>query len=145
MFYFRPPTCVILCYFVELFARLWLLYAVLCKVHRCERCAGWSVYAQPDHSTDSSRLTFQSPSGVKLKSLKEVQNFLTETASASRIPVKGAVIEAEMEDQHEKKMEWVQGTITKILPRNAGFKVSFKVENAEEKGTWEETYKVCFV
>jgi len=106
------------------------------------RCSGWSVYAEPDPNTKSARLTFVSPSGIKLKSLKEVKGFLTETANAPRIPVKGGLIEAEMEDPHEKRMEWVQGTITKVLPKNTGFVVSFKVENAEEKGIWEETYKV---
>lgn len=100
------------------------------------------MYAQPDDSTDSARLTFVSPTGNKLKSLKEVKKFLEDTANAPRIPVKGGLIEAEMEDEHEKRLEWVQGTITKVLPRNGGFAVSFKVENAEEKGTWEETYKV---
>ena len=102
--------------------------------------AGWSVYAQPEHSTNSSRLSFVSPSGIRLRSLKEVSKFLADTQSGPCIPVKGAIIEAEMEDPHESKMEWVQGTITKVLPRNAGFKVSFKVESAEEKGVWEETY-----
>ena len=100
------------------------------------------MYARPDDSTDSARLTFVSPTGNKLKSLKEVKRFLEDTANAPRIPVKGGLIEAEMEDEHEKRLEWVQGTITKVLPRNGGFQVSFKVENAEEKGTWEETYKV---
>lgn len=104
--------------------------------------AGWSVYAEPEPHNNSARLTFVSPTGNKLKSLKEVQKFLTDTANAPRIPAKGGLIEAEMEDPHEKRMEWVQGTITKVLPKNAGFKVSFKIENAEEKGTWEETYKV---
>ena len=69
-----------------------------------------------------------------------MSKFLADTQSGPCIPVKGAIIEAEMEDPHESKMEWVQGTITKVLPRNAGFKVSFKVESAEEKGVWEETY-----
>jgi len=111
----------------------------LCRVE----CAGWSVYAQPDHSTNSSRLTFVSPSGIKMRSLKEVDKFLKETANAARIPVKGGLVEAEMQDPHSKNNEWVQGTITKVLAKNSGFKVSFKVENADERGIWEETYKVC--
>ena len=101
------------------------------------------MYAQPDHVNNSSRLTFKSPSGNKLKSLKEVQNFLSETANGDRVPKPGAVIEAEMVDEHQdNKTEWVQGTITKVLPKTNSFKVEFKVENAEEKGAWEETYKV---
>ncbi len=100
------------------------------------------MYAEPDPNTKSARLTFVSPSGIKLKSIKEVKGFLTDIANAPRIPVKGGLIEAEMEDPHEKRMEWVQGTITKILSKDSGFVVSFKVENAEEKGIWEETYKV---
>jgi hypothetical protein len=104
---------------------------------------GWSVYAQPDHVNNSSRLTFKSPSGNKLKSLKEVQTFLSETANGDRVPKPGAVVEAEMVDQHEEnKTEWVQGTIIKMLPKTNSFKVEFKVENAEEKGAWQETYKV---
>jgi len=101
------------------------------------------VYAQPEHSTNSSRLTFVSPSGIKMRSLKEVDKFLKETANAARIPVKGGLVEAEMQDPHSKNNEWVQGTITKVLAKNSGFKVSFKVENADERGIWEETYKVC--
>ena len=105
-------------------------------------CAGWSVYANPDHSTNSSRLTFVSPSGIKMRSIKDVERVIQETASSPRIPMKGAVIEAEMEDPHENRLEWVQGIITKVLPKNAGFKVSFKVENADERGVWEEKYQV---
>lgn len=101
------------------------------------------MYAQPDHVNSSSRLTFKSPSGIKLKSLKEVQNFLSETANGDHVPKSGAVVEAEMVDQHEEnKTEWVQGTIIKMLPKTNSFKVEFKVENAEEKGAWQETYKV---
>ncbi len=108
--------------------------------------AGWSVYAQADHINNSSRLTFKSPLGMKLKSLKEVEKFLVEAANAPRVPAKGALVEAEMTDEHTKKTEWVQGTITKVLagPKTGSFRVEFKVENAEEKGTWEETYKVFF-
>jgi hypothetical protein len=108
--------------------------------------AGWSVYAQADHINNSSRLTFKSPLGMKLKSLKEVEKFLLETANSPRVPAKGALVEAEMTDEHTKKTEWVQGTITKVLagPKTGSFRVEFKVENAEEKGSWEETYKVFF-
>jgi hypothetical protein len=83
---------------------------------------------------------------MKLKSLKEVEKFLVETANAPRVPAKGALVEAEMTDEHTKKTEWVQGTITKVLagPKTGSFRVEFKVENAEEKGSWEETYKVFF-
>jgi hypothetical protein len=77
-----------------------------------------------------------------MRSIKDVERVIQETASSPRIPMKGAVIEAEMEDPHENRLEWVQGIITKVLPKNAGFKVSFKVENADERGVWEEKYQV---
>ena len=86
-----------------------------------------------------------SPSGIKQRSLKEVQQFITETKNAPRIPVKGAVIEAEMEDEHEKRTEWVQGTIIKVVPKTSSFRVNFKVENSLERGIWEETYKVQLI
>eukprot|EP00960_Hanusia_phi_P067795 766704-Hanusia_phi.AAC.3 len=55
----------------------------------------------------------------------------------------GAMVEAEMENPHTGKLEWLQGKIIKVNAKKKTFDLHFEVTSSDEQGDWTETYKVC--
>jgi hypothetical protein len=58
----------------------------------------------------------------------------------------GSIIEVEVEDAGSKKVEWIPGKVSKMLPANFEREESFQVHiilvNAKERGDWYETYRL---
>ena len=63
-------------------------------------------------------------------------------ASSGRQIAVGAVVEAEMENPHTGKLEWLKGKIIKVNAKKKTFDLHFEVTSSDEQGDWTETYKV---
>ncbi|EKX46703.1 hypothetical protein GUITHDRAFT_107481 [Guillardia theta CCMP2712] len=72
------------------------------------------------------------------KRVKASEDNIEETAKKIAV---GAMVEAEMENPHTGKLEWLKGKIIKVNAKKKTFDLHFEVTSSDEQGDWTETYK----